>query len=155
MITVTGQATFDDYLRAQRYHSRQHGLTISLTMVVFAIFFAVSLRDYFLSGILLLYVAVRPIYMRWRWKRIWQQTPSAHGGPQTYQMDENGFHMPDSEVISTATHWDKFLKSKESKDAFFLYLSPHMFLFLPKRFIDDTDQEEIRQILSEKIQPLR
>jgi hypothetical protein len=50
-------------------------------------------------------------------------------------------------------HWDRFLKFRESKDTFFLFLAPNMFFFLPKRFISMRDQEGIRSLLQAKLNP--
>lgn len=153
MITVTGKATFEDYLRAQRNHARKRDTAIIISLAAIAIFVAAVGRNYVFSAIVLVYLAIRPLYMRNRTKRSWERTPSAHQGEKSYGLDEAGFHVTDDEGNPSVTHWDKFLKWRESKHTFFLYLSPHMFLFFPKRMVLADDQERIRHLLMEKIEP--
>jgi hypothetical protein len=155
MITVTGKATFDDYLRAQRDHSRKRDLTIIISLAVIAVFVVAVSRNYVFPAIVLGYLAIRPFYMRSRSKRFWDQTPSAHQGEKSYGLDETGFHATDDEGNPSVTHWDKFLKWRESEHTFFLYLSPHMFLFFPKRLVATEDCARIRQLLKEGIEPER
>ncbi len=153
MITVTGQPTFDDYLRAQRHHGRSRALLIAGILGALAILVWLTSRSIIFPAFVVLYVILlRPLYMRVRLRRHWQQTPSAHQGQKTYGLGETGFRTEDDEGHPSVTHWDKFLKFRESKHTFFLYLSPNMYLFLPKRFIGPENQERIRQLLKESIE---
>ena len=148
--------TFDDYVRAQRNHARKRNVTIVLLLAAFAVFVAVATWNYIFPVFVLTYLAVREFLMRARSKRLWQQTPALHQGQKTFGLDTSGFHGEDDEGHPTVVHWDKFLKYRESKDTFFLYLSPHMFLYLPKRLIAIEDQARIGQLLKENIgQPRR
>ena len=152
MITVTGEPDFTDYLRAQRFQGRRrHLLVVLILAALTALVMAVS-RNYIFAGSVLLYlVALRPIYVRVRLKRMWQQTPSAHQGMKHFGFDEVGLHLKDDEGNPSVTHWDKFLKFKESKHTFFLHLSPLMYLYIPKRFMGPSDQDRVRKLLKKKI----
>lgn len=153
MITVTGQPGFDDYLRAQRYHGRSRALLISGILGALALLVWLTSNDPIFPAVVALYVfVVRPLYIRVHLKRRWERTPSAHGKEKTYGLDENGFHSADDEGKPCITHWDKFLKFRESKATFLLYLSPHQYIYLPKRFMNPQDQEATRTLLTEKIE---
>jgi hypothetical protein len=152
MITVEGQPTFDDYRRAQRFHGLVRTVIVSGVLVAMALFMWVVSQSIVFSSIVVLYVFVmRPFFVRYRLKRQWQQTPSFHQGQRTYGLDEAGFHSRDDEGRPTLLHWSRFLKFRESKDTFLLYLAPNMYLFLPKRFISPQDQDGIRSLLKAKL----
>lgn len=153
MITITGHATFGDYLRAQRNHSRKRDAAIIIILAVIALLVATVSRNYVFPAIVLVYLAFRPLYVWSRCKRSWERTPSAHRGGKTYGFDETGFHTTDDEGHPSVTHWDKFLQWRESKHTFFLHLSPHLFLYFPKRMVSPTDQERLRDLLKERIKP--
>ena len=153
MMDITGQASFNDYYRAQKNHALKRNLLITLCLAAIAIYVAVITGEYLFSGFIFIYLAIRPFYMKSRCKKTWEKTPSAHEGEKTYELDEEGFHLNDDANNPSVTHWDKFLKWRESKDTFFLYLSPHMFIFLPKRFIHPDDHDGIRNLLKTKIEP--
>ncbi len=152
MITITGQPGLKDYLRARRCHALRRTLAIVSLLVIAAVVLALITGDYLVPGLIVVYALVlRPIYMRTYLRRNWQQTPSAHRGEKTYSMNAAGFHAEDDEGNPVVTHWDQFIKFRESRDTFLLYLSPGRYLFLPKRFIDPSQQAEIRQLLKERI----
>jgi hypothetical protein len=153
MITITGGATFDDYLRALRKHSRKRDLTIIISLAVMAVIVGAVSRNYVFPAIAFGYIVIRPFYMRYRSRRFWEQTPSAHLVDKAYGLDEIGFHATDDEGLPSVTHWDKFLKWRESRHTFFLYLSPNLFLFFPKRLMAAEDQDRVRNLLREKIKP--
>ncbi len=151
MITVTGQVTLDDYIRAQLNHSRKYNITFIVLFAIFAMLVALIGKDYIFPGFIFAYLAIRPFYMRARCKRFWKRTPSIQNGSQTWGFDDSGFHTEDDEGNPNITHWDKFIKWRESKDTLFLYLSPRLFVFLPKRFAGVEYQNQIKQLLMEKI----
>jgi hypothetical protein len=154
MLRITGQVVFDDYLRAQRYHERSRTILIAVILGGMAVLAWLSTRNLLFPAFAALYVVVvRPVYVRLRLKRHWQQTPSAHAGERTYGLDESGFHAEDDEGNTVVTHWDKFLKFRETSHSFLLYLSPRMYVFLPKRFMNPEDQQEIQELLERRIGP--
>ncbi len=157
MITVTGQRTFKDYLRAQLYHGRSRALLIAGILGTMALLLWLTSRNVLVPAFVALYVIMlRPVYMRVRLKRVWDQTPSSHRGEITNRLDETGFHSKDDEGNPTVTHWDNFSKFRSSKHSFLLYLSPNLYLFLPKRFMSPAEQQERHRLLTERIeQPSR
>ncbi len=146
MITITVQPTFGDFYQAARYHARMRDLKIVLVLAVLTVA-AMMWHRYLFVGLALVYLVLRPLHMRARCRQVWEQTPSAHRGPTTYRLDEIGLHEQGA-GHTALTRWDNFLEFRESKDAFLLYLSPHLYVFLPKRFIEPPQQEAIRELLS-------
>ena len=156
MISVVLQPTFDDYLRAYRYHARSRTLLIvGLLAGLAALMWFVSRHLVFPVSIAVYVIVLRPIIHRFRLKRCWEKTPSAHCGQKTYGFDEVGVHWKDDEGNLSVTHWDKFLKFRESKHSFLLYFGPHLYMSIPKRFLSCEDQEEIRGLLKDKQPPAR
>ncbi|MFH1037206.1 MAG: YcxB family protein [PVC group bacterium] len=152
MITVTGQSGFKDYLQAERYHSRRRTLAIVSILVIMAVIISLVTRAYLVPGLVIIYaVVLRPIYLRTHLRRHWEQTPSAHRGEKTYSLNVAGFHAEDDEGNPVVTHWDTFSGFRESRHTFLLYLSPAAYFFLPKRFIEPSAQDAIRQLLEERI----
>ncbi|NQT91230.1 MAG: YcxB family protein [Lentisphaerae bacterium] len=152
MITVIAQPEFEDYLRAQRHHGRARMLVVAGILGAMGFFVWLMSGNLLLPAFVALYlVALRPLYMHLRLKRQWRQTPSAHRGQRTCILDEIGFHSEDDEGTMTVTHWDKFLKFRSSRHSFFLYLSPNMYLYLPRRFMSSSDQEATQKLLTESI----
>jgi len=152
MITVTAEPTFEDYLRAQRYHGRTRMLVVAGILGAAAFLVWLMSGNLLLPGFVALYlVALRPLYMHLRLRRQWRQTPSAHRGQRTCILDETGFHSEDDEGTMTVMHWDKFLKFRSSRHLFSLYLSPNMYLYLPKRFMSSSDQEATEKLLEKSI----
>lgn len=152
MITVTGQLTFADFQRARRTHRWRYDLTFALVLLAMAALLVLVAQDYIFPTVLVVYVVVvRPLWLRSRWKAIWRRTPSFHQGRLTYCLDETGFHSEDDEGRPSVIHWDKFIKFKESIHTFLLYLGPHLYVFLPKRWIGPDDQEAIRVLAMERI----
>ena len=150
MIDVAGEITFDDYVRAQRVHGRRQTVVVSVLLVAIA-GISVLFAPYAFGALLLVYLAVRPVVFRARCRRLWNQTPAVRQGEISYGLDERGLHMRDDEGRPAVTHWDKFLKFRESRDFFLLYLSPRLFVYLPKRLISAEDQEGVRRLLAEQI----
>ena len=119
MVTITGQREFADYLRAQRFHGRSRAILIATILGAMALFIWLTSRNVFFPAFAAIYViALRPLLFRRGVKRQWQQTPSAHGQQKTCGLDETGFHTEDDEGNAVVTHWDRFLKFRESKDSF-------------------------------------
>lgn len=152
MIRVVVQPTFDDYLRAQRYHARSRTLLIAgLLGGMAALMWLASRHLIFPVAVALYVIVLRPIIHRFRLKRCWEQTPSAHSGQKTYGFDVIGLHWEDDEGNLSVTHWDKFLKFRESNHSFLLYFGPNLYMSLPKRFLSCEDRDAIRGLLRENI----
>ena len=152
MIVIKDKLILDDYIKAQQYNARKRNIIFITSILVIAILIAVGSGEYIIPGIFLLYLIIRPSYLRTRYKRTWERTPSFHRSSETYGFDENGFHTEDDSGNLSVTHWDKFLKWRESKDLFLMYLSPYLFVFLPKRFVGMEEQNQIRELLKRKIE---
>ncbi len=153
-ITIAWDPTFDDYLRAQTFHARVARIILSSVLIAMAILlWAISRRAIVPSLIVLYVIAVQPLLIRFRLKRFWRLTPALHKGQRFHELDDSGLHSRDDDGRPTVLHWNRFLKFRESKDTFFLYLAPNMFVFLPKRFISLRDQDGIRSLLTAKLDP--
>lgn len=151
-ITIAWDPTFDDYLRAQTFHARVTRIILSLVLIAMAIFLWAITRRVIAPSLIVFYViAAQPLLIRLRLKRIWRLTPALHKGQRFHALDESGLHSQDDDGRPTVLHWNRFLKFRESKDTFFLYLAPNMFVFLPKRFIGLRDQDDIRSLLTAKL----
>jgi len=150
-ITTSWEPTFDDYFRAWRYHTRIRTVIIIAVLVFAALVVWFATRNLIVPAIVALYIAVRPLYMRFRLKRFWERTPSVNRESITFELDEKGFHSRDDEGRPCVTHWDKFMKYRESKGYFLLYFSPVLYLSLPKRVMTPEDQEAIRALLTKNI----
>ena len=151
MIMIKGQEILDDYVKAQKFHARKRDFIFITSILAISILLAVGSGEYIVPGILLLYLIIRPFYMRIRYTRTWEKTPSFHKSLETYGFDDNGFHTEDDGGNLSVIHWDKFIKWRESKDLFLIYLSPYMFVFLPKRLVNIEEQNQIRELLKLKI----
>lgn len=151
MITVTGQLTFDDYIVAMKYHLLKRNLFF-IFLFIGAAFVTTVNREYFVSGVFFVYLAIRPFYFRSHYKRIWEQTPSFDKLSETYGFDEDGFHTKDDNENLSILHWDNFIKWKEAKNTILIYLAPHQFIFLPKRFVRADEQNRIKELLKQKIE---
>jgi hypothetical protein len=151
MIIIKGKEILDDYIKAQKFHARKRDFIFIISTIVIAILVAVGSGEYIFPGILLIYLIIRPSYMRTRYKRTWENTPSFHKSLEANGFDENGFYTEDDGGNLSVIHWDKFIKWRESKEIFLIYLSPHLFVFLPKRLVSPEEQNQIRELLKQKI----
>ena len=153
MITVTGEATFDDYRPAQRNNTWKQELLIACVLLSAGAFVAYLEKHYiiFLIIVIVYLLGARPLYWQFRLKRNWNKISSTYSGQRRYGFDEAGFHMTDDVGKSTVSPWDQFLKFRESKDTFFLHVNPSWYIFLPKRLINESDQDKIRELLQSRI----
>jgi hypothetical protein len=109
-------------------------------------------KNYFFLIFFLAYaLVVRPLLTRFRLKRIWEQTPTAHKGYMEFGFDERGLHKKDDEGNPLTSHWDRFLKYRESSDLFLFYMSPVLYLFIPKRFMTPEQQDTLRVLAREHV----
>jgi hypothetical protein len=85
--------------------------------------------------ILILYVLViSPIQFRYRVKRNWSRYPALHK-KQRLSFDHTGVTSVDDVGNPALTKWNKFIKWRETKLTFMLFLSPHLWTVVPKRLL--------------------
>ena len=63
-------------------------------------------------------------------------------------LDNVGLASADDLGNVAVSQWERFSKWKESKDIFLLYMSPHLWLTLPKRLLQPGDAEIARRLLT-------
>ena len=160
------QTTLEDYLAANILHwrwTRQILLLVIGAIVVGAIPYFSHGVVYFESDVLepvvgysvfviLLLIGCRYILIPLRTRRVYYQLKFLQH-PQDFSWDETGTQVR-GEGFSAQTPWLDYLKWRENKQIFTIYLSDLQFRIFPKRaFPDDKSVDDFRDLLRRKITP--
>jgi hypothetical protein len=153
-LAITYKLEFHDHLEALRYHHRFQTILVAAALLGMGIAFWILQGVWYLLAIVLVYVIVgRPYLVRRRLWRDWQRTSPAARPETTYELDAEGLHGTSEDGQPTTTPWERFHRVHESNNLFLLYLSPRVFLCLPKRALGTREQNELRRLLREHVGP--
>ncbi|HEY8699113.1 MAG TPA: YcxB family protein [Rhizomicrobium sp.] len=165
--TINVQLTPEDYLMANRLHSRwvkQVAIFLVGAVVICAIPYFNNGIVYFDSDVLLpvaiyigfvtlVFAGSRYFYLPRRTRRLYWQQKSMQR-PFAMSWDE-GFVSLQSEEYSARSPWSDYSKWREGEQIFMLYLSDIMFRIVPKRAFQDANEiPEFRDLLRRKISPV-
>jgi hypothetical protein len=157
-VTLKGTHLYQDYMAAHRLNRRtlRLGLRVAsvaigaLTIALEAIASGPSDLLSVLAGAF--FVAwglfLSDVVFRLRVRRRWKQYPAAQSHFLDLTLCDDGLFGVDDVGNSTVSKWERFSVWKESKDIFLLYMSPRLWLTLPKRLLQPGDVEVARRILS-------
>jgi hypothetical protein len=145
--SIDGKLRFQEYLEA---HKKAALLRRSIlpTVVVLGGLFAVvytlsislaesdmlSLQLGFGIGLIVYGLVLSPLQFRYRVKRNWNRYPAAHKQQKVF-FDSSGVTTIDDVGNPAVTKWSKFINLKETKSSFLLFLSPLLWIIVPKRLL--------------------
>ena len=157
------QYTFNDYVEANRKHSRFSRVrTIGWLIIA-----PILLAGFILMGIdestqgsstpivsyipvLVVFGLMSPWGMRLLYYVRWRYQPSLHG--------MIGYEISDASVVVTTDtsrsemKWETFTRFKESKNLFMLYTGRYLFYMIPKRgFTGESEATEFRELVQRKV----
>jgi len=78
-----------------------------------------------------------------------KRQPAAHG-VHTAELDDNGVFAK-SPIAESRYSWDMFIDWVESKTVFLCYMSPRMFVIIPKREMKAGDVSALRSLLQRNV----
>jgi hypothetical protein len=153
-VKITYTLEFRDHLEALRYHHRTQTALVAAVLFGMGILFWVLQGTWYVLACVLAYVLVaRPYIVRQRLWRNLQRTGQTNQPPTTYEFDEEGLHGTTDGGQPATTPWGQFHRVHESPELFLLYLSPRVFLCLPKRALATREQNELRRLCREHVTP--
>jgi hypothetical protein len=153
-IKVSYHVTFEENLEALRYDHRRQTIFIGLAMVTCGVLYWWLKGNWIPLPLVVLYVmAVRPYLARQRLKRDWDRKQPANPVETVYEIDAEGVHSTSPNGERTTLGWDRFLRVHESPNLFLLYLTPRLFLCVPKRAFDGADEQDARRLFRENVNP--
>ncbi len=148
MVKVTGEATFDDYRRARQKQTLKYEIAIAVILLGLSLYVAIWQKHYVFLIIVLIYLLIgRPYYNRFKIKRDWREISAGYRGEKTYQFDEAGFHTTNEEGKPAMSPWGNFRRFRESKETFYLYFDSQGYIFIPKRLMETSEQDALRELL--------
>jgi hypothetical protein len=166
MIAAEFQLTQDDFVEAQMGHYGWILRMIFLPGVVvlgaaFAITLVIALTDpgttsqlvpswIFLAAMFLLVVALGSGMLPRMLHRMQFNRLRALHGPIRFEARE-GDIVYCTETSQSTTKWEAFVKWKESKGSFLLYIQPRLCLLVPKRVLDGAQIAAFRELLKSQI----
>jgi hypothetical protein len=89
------------------------------------------------------------VYMPFKLKRDFKKHPN-FSRDCSVQVNETGLHSQ-SDVSTGETKWAAFVKFRETRNLFMLYLGGRMFKVIPKRAFSAAQLEEFRELLRQKL----
>ncbi|MCK5802690.1 MAG: YcxB family protein [Lentisphaeria bacterium] len=151
-IDITCVPTFEDYLRAQSIHGRRRSQTVCVALLGLGLLLGVTRNEWWVFPLIIVYTLVaRPWIFRMRVRTAWLGAPETNRAERTMGFDDEGVHARDTEDNPTLTPWSQFLKVRETTHLFLLYYNPRLYAFLPKRVMDDDQEDTLRQLFQERV----
>ena len=159
---LKGCLAFDEYLECHEILAAKRRLWIrgiitvyGAGMAIYGMVFAPSPPDVALTMIGAFFVAygfvLSPIQFRYRVKRNWDRYPKIKKDFDIKILPD-GLQIMDDKGNPSHTSWGSFLRFRESKSLFLLYLSPLLPLCLPKRLVAEAEIDGLRAIISTSIE---
>ena len=106
-----------------------------------------SVLNYLLLFGITLFWALIPLLQAWL---TWRGNPHVKEEILS-EVSDDGVRMKTS-MTDSLSKWESFIKTRETRNLFLLYLSKHMVYMFPKRAFQDGDQiQEFRNLLQQKI----
>lgn len=159
---LKGTLTFEEYLECHKILAAKRRISLRGVVILGGALFLLlgvlgrgeesGSTRVILGAIFLFYGAVlSPILFRFRVKRNWNQYPRIRDEFDiTIQLD--GVQSIDDKGNPTHTAWDSFIRFRESKSLFLLYLSPFLPICLPKRLVMEEELDGLRTVLESSIE---
>ena len=157
---IDGKLQFDEYFDTQKMATQSRRSILRTIMVFGGIFLIVpNLPDtstasgypswQLIFGIALLVygLIVSPLQFRYRVRRNWNRYPAAHMR-QRFFFDNTGMTIIDDVGNPAITKWNKFVKWRETESTFMLFLSPLLWVIIPKRLLGIEKVLEFRVFVS-------
>lgn len=161
MITVDVTYSEKDYLRAVKFLSRRHSIVINLfiafgVMVVGIMIYRANYNEMgwwvkpFFGGWLIFFtILFRMVQLR-NLGKVRKSTPAAQG-EQVWTLTDESIRII-GPLSTSEIKWEAIVKARETRRAFFFYLSGSFALFLPKRvFANERQMIDLRHLVGEKL----
>lgn len=160
------QFTLDDYHNAFKAHMKKGASALSrwtmrLGLVVGAVMLLGGIAN-LINGQRAPSVVLPPFFFAAVWfligmggfywlsaKRQFTRNPALRQ-PRRVEIGEDGVKT-DAGVASSQMSWKAYLRFIESKDTFLLYTSPACFVIIPKRVLQPSQVDELREILKRNV----
>lgn len=156
MIDVRGALAFDDYARAYRAHTRKMTLVLWAVVAVVCVGIVLGLEGpnrWIWVGALVAYVlALRPILAHRQLKKQWQALPPFKRENFNVTFDEHGIHTTTDDAEPIDQSWQGVRSARETEDLILLYLTPTLYLFVPKRMLTEEELEKLRTLIRRRVE---
>jgi hypothetical protein len=155
-MSITGTYSLDDLSAGAWLHFRRKLVVLLLGLALFA-YMAFNLRSegpdwaFWVPVCLVVWsLAVVAIAIPYRYRREFAQRKDLRH-PFTFEPDTSGLRVT-SAALSGTKPWSDYLKWKEDRSVFLLYMSDRTFTIMPKRFFaSPQDEQAFRELVSGNI----
>jgi hypothetical protein len=164
VIKIKYSLDYNEHLAAQYLHLRPRPVLkivsvviILLFVIVFALVWSgpreLKTMDYLVPGFVIYMLLYYFAFLPYRIKKIFRQNKfRAHENEM--EIDVDGIHNK-SDLGQDRLPWDHFLKWKENKKMILLYIVETQYLVFPRRlFVSQQDWDELRKLLTERVQKM-
>jgi len=164
-INIQFKLTFDDYLRAQRLHSKRtwgrrvwyivsRTLIPVLGLLYVLIFVLIFWRTTPVGWLLValpcgMYFAFYPVVVRLRLNRCYRRTRTGDE-ENSVGIGEEGIRIR-AENPSNDLNWKAVQSCREDQNVFVLYLAPAKFIVFPKRVFSEEQILELQSLLARQV----
>ncbi|MBM4031550.1 MAG: YcxB family protein [Planctomycetes bacterium] len=160
-VVVKGQYEFQDYLAAHRLNRRGARMAFSVAEVVWGAVL-VSYASIFPNSLSALEGAAGMLMIAWglyfnqtlftfRVRRRWAHYPALRETPLDLTFGDEGVFGTDDAGNPGLMSWQRFIRWKEDEAVFLLYLSPHLWLAIPKRLMEPAEAEKLRALFRTRV----
>ena len=156
-VTVKGTYLFQDYLAAHRLNRRSLRIALrAFAIIAGCIVVALELSlgnpvkpHSVLAGALLLIWGcyLSGLVFTLQVRRRWSQYPALRKGAVEMALSADGITSSDDEGNPVVSKWENFTKWREDSTTFLMYMSPHLWLSIPKRLLHREEIETVKEIL--------
>lgn len=157
---IEGKLQFEEYFDSHKKAAQMPRSVLRTVVVLGGLFVVVlnlpksaidsvfsSWQLFFGFGLIVYGLVVSPLQFRYRVQRNWNRYPAAHR-QQRFSFDNNGMTTIDDVGNPAVTNWDKFIRWSETKSSFMLYISPLLWIVVPKRLLGIERVAEFRLFLT-------
>ena len=102
-----------------------------------------------LIGLVVMWIAILYLLPIWTMRRQFLKQPGAHGA-RTVTLDASGAHWRWNGGTSNV-EWKNYIRSIEGDNQILFYTSPACFNIIPKRALEGSRLDEIREILKQNV----
>lgn len=161
-MTFDYQLTADDYVEAQRIHTRKHFSKSVWVLVVFAFMIVLGIVCFGLwvagqkppaTTLWILDISLLGAYAwlwsGFAWRKQFRKIQALQAPLKMTVSDEGIFY--ESARGSSTTMWAAFEDWRESKTLFLFYPQPSMFFILPKRIMGPEQVSAFREVLTARV----
>jgi hypothetical protein len=157
---IEGKLQFDEYFDTHKKAAQVRrsilrtvmvllGLSIIVLYLRESVTFTLASSLQLTVGITLIVygLVISPLQFRYRVQRNWNRFPAAHRQCR-FSFDTSGMTSFDDFGNKSVTKWNYFIKLRESKSSFMLFMSPLLWIVVPKRLLGFERVEEFRVFVS-------